>query len=383
MDNVSSETLRLISRIYDGGLSADHWPVILDEMALHLNARGSALMYYDAQLPELNHSITCWSAYWRTSQGDKYFSSVTEDEPSARLLKKRQPRDIMTSENISLTEKLSIGIYAAKMWKLFGIRAVAAVQLNQTDAWYDYITFQYDSRHGPMKSEEQQQLEILLPHIAKSLEISRPMRLLEQRFQRVLEALDHYHVGVFILSAGGSCIVKNQEATRILEMNDSLSLNQSGHLKAKTDNDNAQLSKAIQETTATVQENGLTDGVLMPIARTSGKDPLLIEVVPTRNSSDDLGHLFKGAMIFAIDPAEPGKVSTKGMEALYSLTTSEASVCRHLVEGFSNPEIAEKRNVSPETVKTQVQSALRKTGTTNRSELIRLALSINLPVDKA
>ncbi len=87
-------------------------------------------------------------------------------------------------------------------------------------------------------------------------------------------------------------------------------------------------------------------------------------------------------MIFAIDPEEPGKVSTKGMEALYSLTASEASVCRYLVEGFSNPEIAEKRNVSPETVKSQVQSALRKTGTANRSELIRLALSINLPVDK-
>ncbi len=382
MVDVSSKTLGLISRIYDGGLSSGEWPVILDELVNHQGAMGAAFFYHDSRQPDLEQIARCWSSSWQTEAGDKYLANVTDEEPSARLLKKRKPREIMTSENISIKERLSIIPYAAKMWRLFRIRAVAAARLNDTGAWFDYITFQYDGKHGPMRGEDMRQLELLLPHIAKAIEISRPMSLLEQRFSAVLDALDHFHVGVVILSESGSKVIANSEAQRILELTDGVQISSGGKFVAERESDQALLQQAIAKATKTVQQQGASDGTLLKIPRRSGKDDFLLEVVPLTDRTGSISPVFCGAMVFLIDPADPGEVSTGGMRKLYDLTLSEAEICRLLVDGHSNPQMADIRGVSPETIKSQLHTMLRKTRSPNRSALIRLALSINLPIDK-
>ncbi len=56
-------------------------------------------------------------------------------------------------------------------------------------------------------------------------------------------------------------------------------------------------------------------------------------------------------------------------------------VCRLLVEGCETQTIADMRNVTAETVRTQVKSILAKTRTSKRSDVVRLALTVNLQVD--
>jgi len=64
----------------------------------------------------------------------------------------------------------------------------------------------------------------------------------------------------------------------------------------------------------------------------------------------------------------------------YGLKKAEGTVCRYLVDGWSNPDIAEDRNVSVETIKKQATSIFHKTNTSKRSELIRVALQTSLPI---
>ena len=52
-----------------------------------------------------------------------------------------------------------------------------------------------------------------------------------------------------------------------------------------------------------------------------------------------------------------------------SLSESEMAVLRELATGASNPEIAEKLELSVNTVKTHIQHILNKTGLNNRTEL--------------
>lgn len=52
-----------------------------------------------------------------------------------------------------------------------------------------------------------------------------------------------------------------------------------------------------------------------------------------------------------------------------SLTPSEVGVVRHVVEGFSNAEIAERLFVSPNTVKTHLTHVYTKLGLSSRAEL--------------
>ena len=87
-------------------------------------------------------------------------------------------------------------------------------------------------------------------------------------------------------------------------------------------------------------------------------------------------------MMFVIDPMHTDVVSTKGMQVLYNLTGTESDTCRLIVDGLGTDDIADERNLTRETVRTYVKRILEKTGTKNRAQLVRLALTVNLPIDK-
>ena len=52
-----------------------------------------------------------------------------------------------------------------------------------------------------------------------------------------------------------------------------------------------------------------------------------------------------------------------------------------MAEGNKIEQVAEMRSVSPLTVRTQVRDIFSKTGVSSQAELVRLAVSVNLPVD--
>ena len=62
----------------------------------------------------------------------------------------------------------------------------------------------------------------------------------------------------------------------------------------------------------------------------------------------------------------------------YGLTPREHEVLALMVEGLSNPQIAERLVVSRSTAKAHVSNILSKLGVSNRAEAIALALQHNL-----
>jgi DNA-binding CsgD family transcriptional regulator len=222
---------------------------------------------------------------------------------------------------------------------------------------------------------------LYLPHLQKVNELSRPFNLLKARFKAVLDVLDRFHLGVFILATDRSVVVHNHAADRILELQDGIHnipgkmlgiKNPSQHLIFTT-----QIDKAIS--LAKGDEAGEIDRIA--ITRPSGKTAFIVEISAVRSRNLVIDGIFTGAMIIVIDPDHHPIIDTAGLEMLFNLTPAEQQVCKLLIEGYATREIAECRDSSPETVRNQIKALLDKTKSRHRADLVRLALSINLPVD--
>jgi DNA-binding CsgD family transcriptional regulator len=375
------DELGFIARIYDVILEPRAWRLVLDELAGHTRALACNLLVSDSALPEVQ--VTEASAALDQGVLARYGAEYAQYEVEGlrNLLRRPAQRWVRVEQLVSTP----IDELPSSRWlrQECGIAHRASARLNDSRGWLDVVTLNRGAEQGQITEAEIEVANLFLPHLAKAVEISRPFQLLRARFRAVLEALDRFHVGVLILDQLGRAMLRNREADRVLELRDGLSLDAAGRPRASDEAAQADLSLAVKGALATSSAEGETASTLLAVPRRSGQDAYLVEVSPLRGR--DLGSepSIGGAVAFVIDPVQHAQASTRGMKEVFGLTEAEAEVLRLLVGGHGSRAMAEVRGVSVETVRTQIKRILSKTGTGGRPALIRLALSVNPPVDPA
>lgn len=370
----------LVLEIYDTMTDPRRWGAVLDRIAAKVNAEG--IIIFDLIEREGDRRLSA-----------RYFSDVFKPEIVYPYMK--HFREIELEEN-DILSRLTGAAHAVELFRdtdLFPDPDVLAARPNvkvlrsfnlhhRVFAILDKdtlnrhrISIQWSEDHGPVTREEQAELERLLPHVAKALELGRPAAQLTRAHETLKLAMDRLKVGVCVLDPEGLVLLSNEEFDRQKRSYEVFRISPENTLRLAKPGLQARL-KALIDDALTHGEFGARprkEALIVELA--DDLSALCIEVAPLGNLSTlgDTG--FGGAILYSLDASQPIDVNLEPVKQVYKLTPVECELAELLGRGLTNAQIAQERGRAVATVNAQVKSLLAKTDADNRTQFVRLLLS--------
>ncbi len=378
-----NQAAALIS-IYDAASNSEGWDNSLDVCVNYVRAHSANIMFQENDVNS-RWRYSLGSEFWRNCPSEKMTKTLAMfekyDFAAWKFVHKHRKQTLLKDTDFwtdldELDEREDYKFFRNDM----GFMRKVGCKLNDNLCWTDNIAFQFPAHMQTIPDESMQRMQSLLPHAAKSVELWRTFSILKSQYKAVLSALDHVRVGLCIAEPGGTIIVSNDEANRIFDLGSSISLGSDKLIHCRSSTAEDSIRRAINSSCATSSGNASLAEAFQVVGSNTDRQ-ISVEVAPLRDSGAEIASHFNGALITLIDISADLDIDCHKLATAYRLTSTEAEVCQLLVKGSSVIDIAEIRNVKPDTIKTQLKAIYRKTGCKSRVELTRLALKASPPVD--
>jgi len=226
----------------------------------------------------------------------------------------------------------------------------------------------------PIDVEDLQLLDSLVVHLDRAYALHCRLRENRQQRQALAEVIDRLPTGVILVGADGRQVLMNRTAERIIELDDGFRLER-GRPCATYPHENQLLQELIERALSAPVDRVHGGETVMTISRPSGRRPLPLLVAALLAAPSESNVNEARAILFIRDP-ESGQIHAPEMlETLYQLTHAEAELLRLIAEGRSLEEVASARNVTMNTVRSQLKQVFSKTDTRRQGELVHLVLT--------
>jgi len=376
----SAAAQAIILKFYDALINTTSWHEALDEFAWACGADSASIAIGESLYPMYENRIIGKKINDVFENREGYNTRFGDAEISAYEVVYQKPVQTWVTDEEAYGKPVEEIECAHFQRENFGVFRRAAVRLNDTPIWADGLVLHFNENRGNITPEEAEVSRIFLPHIAKAIELSRPFRLLRERFSGVLGVLDMLRIGVVITSSSGAVVVTNRRADEVLSSDNGVTKDAGGGIKLLREDDDLRFQQCLATAAASSTHN--TYSAVMTTPRRDRGSHWILETFRLSDSSGSIDGDFQGACTFIIDPHQQDLVSPAAMQEVFRLTGAEADICRMLSEGIRIEEIAERRRVSPGTVRTQIKSLFDKTSSRSQVDLVRQALRVNLPVKR-
>ena len=380
MQDEATRTLQTLGLLYETAFGTERWPQALDAIAALIGGNGALLFVNDAAPSELQ--VAAMSTRYSADHTRQYLASLTADDELrwVHVLDALPPRTLQTDLDVWPDRDAYDAMASVRFMRTMNLDHRVGVRPCAHGGWKDALTILFADARAGIAPGEAARLELLVPHVARAIERQRPFKLLQQRFNAVLSALDRLGMGVLILDDACDIVVANDEAERMLAEADGLRRSAKARLATTDDATGAQLEAMLRQAARAARlEQPQRSGALQ-VPRRAGHEPFMLEIAPFRDDGGEMGSAFVGVLVVVVDPDHRDVVAVDGLVRSYGLTPTESLVCGMIARGMTLREIADSRNVSLDTIKTQSRSIYGKTQTRNRRELVQRAHSITPPL---
>ncbi len=372
---IPTKTLNeLILQIYDTVADQSLWPDVLDKCAHAVGAQSSAVFDQvgapTSEIFTLSHSSNTYSQFGMDAYVDSFLEQELNDRGQAKLALSRSDGVEVLSDEVTYSDYAEfLDRDNVKYLRELGLRHRAISFLNKDNLNRTQFTLQFGDHRGPIRPDEAEQLATLLPHIAKALDLGRPIKKISEAHHGILLAMDQLTIGVCVLDEFGSAVAQNVEFVRQADQYGVFAIGSDGKLYFKTSANQLKFDQ--------LRADALNNGKFGARPRkeavaTQTGGYLCIEVSPT-HQIDELGTKpHAGAIVFSQDTSKPLDFDFNTVATCFRLSPAETKVARLLSQGLTNAEIAEKIDRSSETIKFHTKTILSKTQCSTRTQFVRL-----------
>lgn len=225
----------------------------------------------------------------------------------------------------------------------------------------------------PFAQEEVQFIEMLNPHIARALQQSQNVHLLEDEVSQ----LGQHGCGIILLDDDGSVQYANDAASDILR-NGGLTV-QNHRLLTDDRLDSIRLHRAIAAIVGSRrQEPEIGEDML--ISRSNHPLPLVVSVTPNHRKQpyDQAGTISAIRVVVTVrDSQRRPELRKRILRNIYGFTPRELEISELLATGLGLRSISEQLAMAYETARTHTRSMMHKAGVRGRSQLMAFLLSVS------
>jgi len=368
----------IIMQIYDAAIDPSQWPKILLRMAHFVGARGATVFELDALMGAETLTRALASENYLPERNEYYFKHHRDAELADQVIFARHS---MNTDGIELIPCSVLAPSREELLKKPHVQTLLEVEvgyragalLNKDIKSIDRFAFQFSEAHGPIDQLGHERSKIILPHVAKALNVSRPIRELESLKKTLVEGLDLLAIGVCIVDHFSNVIIANQEFKRQVFEYDAFKMGRDGILGFDPDCAPG-LSKLLEASFENHGNFGARPRKEAIVYKSkSGPDHLSVDIVPLVNADELSMRGQKSSILISLDTQLKHDFDAARVGQAFDLTKAEQEVLELVAEGYSNQEISDRLNKAKSTTDTQLKSILAKAMVKNRTQLVRIA----------
>lgn len=369
----------LILDIYDTLFDPGRWPEVLDRTADAVGALGIIIFDLSPEGEGLRAPLI--SSRYERDAVEAYLAQHGRAELADQTI---LARHAAAGDDISLVgdEVLAGGPKSlaaqpnARAMAEFGIFHRAGALLNKDDPSRHRFSIQFSRRHGPLGPTDRRALALVLPHMAKALDLAGPLMRLQELASTLSASLDRLRVGVCLIRRDRAIIVQNSEFRRQVAECGIFHVRRDGRLDMRERGDREWFLALTSDPDRHGRFGARARKEAMNGLRPCAACDLSVEIAPL-TSLDAFGETrLDGYAVYSLDTRRPLEIDVAAVSRAFALTGSESELLGLIADGLTNREIANRRQRSIETVNSQVKSLLAKSDCANRTQLIRRAATV-------
>jgi len=375
--NETAEMLDIVGSIYEASYDSTQWAAVLMRVAKLTNSSSAALIFRDETYPKANfvHSYGIPAKLFR-----RYLLRYIHLDPFIQLIAKDLPCGTVSADHLVVSSREELREKSTEFYDDFmipnDIYHIGGAGLLVDGDRMAAIAIQRKKELGPWSDEELGKLAALTEHFQRAFRIHREFTRLRVQEYAVYAMFDQLIIGLILLDTNAKPVYTNPTAQSILETHPALKIH-AGKLTTSKLDDAKKLASLVRNAVDNNDSSETMRGGVLGLRHADSQLPLLLLAIPVSDLKVAFQSTVEGAHValFISDPERSQPISADALVETFDLTRAEAGVTVSLINGLSPKEIADTKSVSMNTIRTQLKSIFRKTGTNSQTDLVRLLLT--------